>query len=147
MKQSINGICSASASATAMSSHLEASIFLFIGEVKFTRGFELSDTEEKVQEFMKILLEGSVVLVSMAASSVHASPLRNITSQLVRKFGGNTQGTPPTWYCLIGYYGQEMFPRIQEQKWSSGKPCDITSVIMLPGNTVVCATAIYVILS
>ena len=86
---------------------------------------------------MTILLERSVVLLSMAASAVHTSPLRNITSQLVREFGGNTQAASPAWYCLIGYYRQEMFPWIQEQEGSPGKPCDISSVITLPGNNLV----------
>ena len=110
------------------------SVFLFLGEIKFTRAFKVSDTEQKMGEFIELILERSVVLLSMNASAVHNSSIGNITSWLVNDLGGNTQGTPAQWYCLIGYCGLETYPWIHEQKRPPEEACDITSVIKLPGN-------------
>lgn len=104
------------------------------GDVKFTRAFEVSDSVLQVEEFTSIILERSVVLITMNASALRASSLVNITAQLVRDLGGNVE-IDSRWYCLIGFYGLGTFPWIREQQNPSEDPCDISSVIRLPGKS------------
>ena len=93
----------------------------------------MSDSVRQVEEFTSIILERSVVLITMNASAVQASSLVNITSQLVRDLGGNVE-IDSRWYCLIGFYGLETFPWIREQQNPNEDSCDISSVIRLPSK-------------
>ena len=103
------------------------------GDVKFTRAFEVRDSVRQVEEFTSIILERSVVLITMNASAVRASSLVNITSHLVRDLGGNVE-IDSRWYCLIGFYGLGTFPWIREQQSPNEDSCNISSVIRLPGK-------------
>ncbi|KAJ7380455.1 hypothetical protein OS493_008913 [Desmophyllum pertusum] len=48
------------------------------GDVLFVRGFELSITEQQLMEFIKILPERAVVLLTIPASLLQSSPILTI---------------------------------------------------------------------
>ncbi|XP_078344084.1 uncharacterized protein LOC144629740 [Oculina patagonica] len=102
------------------------------GDVLFVRGFDADDTVKQVEEFIGLLPERAVVLLTMAASSLQNSPfLANIT-QLVHDLGGKMGNDLPAWYCLIGFHGLETFPWIAEQRGAAGEACEILSSIKIP---------------
>lgn len=111
-------------------------VFFFLGDVLFVRGFEETGNPQHIPEFIKMLPDRAIVLLSMNTQVFQLSPFFSNISQLVTYMGGSLESDSPYhWYCLIGFHGLETFPWIKEQKSTVvGEACEISSVIRLPGN-------------
>lgn len=110
------------------------SVCISLGDVLFVRGFEINDTQQQVEEFIGLLPEHAVVLLTMAASSIQTSSFFANNTDLVTDLGGSTEKGLPQWYCLIGFHGLETFPWITEQRSVHGEPCEISNVIKIPST-------------
>lgn len=88
---------------------------------------------QQVEEFIKILPERAVVLLTMHAQSIQTSTFHANITQLVNDLGGNMDDVPG-WYCLIAFNGLESFPWIAEQRGLKGKACEISRNIKIPGT-------------
>ena len=108
----------------------------FLGDVLFVRGFEETGNPQHIPEFIKMLPDRAIVLLSMNTQVFRLSPFFSNISQLVTYMGGSLDSDSPYhWYCLIGFHGLETFPWIKEQKSTVvAEACEISSVISLPGN-------------